>query len=169
MCIYRLSESSYTEQVTKSKALQDPSRYAHFQKEGLKLLKSISTNSTELQGILGQEYARIVALLQGRNPLANASAAVASGSNRRAAPPNTSAASLARTPQASRGPQSARVSAAPMPTPSTITSAAPGTSLSHAQMQGTSGTIASTSSLQAGPPAKRRRTTYDEKEVIDLT
>ncbi|RDX51144.1 hypothetical protein OH76DRAFT_1401917 [Lentinus brumalis] len=156
--------------VTKSKVLLEPSRYAHHQSEGLKLLRSLSTNSSELQGILGSQYARIVALLQGHTPPANASAAAASGSNTNRAIASSTGVARPLAPNGSA--RALAVAPTPLtPHPGTIPLVA-GASRPHVQAsQGTqamSGAGASSSTDQ-GPPAKRRKTAYDAGEVIDLT
>ncbi|RPD82293.1 hypothetical protein L226DRAFT_497438 [Lentinus tigrinus ALCF2SS1-7] len=156
--------------VTKSRVLLDPIRYSENQKEGLKLLKSISTDNAELQIILGQEFARIDALLQGRTPPASASTAVASGSNANCA--GTAGISRAPPPNGAGrpGPDVTRTGrTAVAPTSLTQLPAVPsvaGTLRSHAQMaQGTSGKVASSfvESQAQGPPAKRRKTTSTRK------
>ncbi|KAH9897752.1 hypothetical protein C8Q73DRAFT_370472 [Cubamyces lactineus] len=69
--------------VTKKPVLVAPARWAHNQKEGKRLLASISPNAGELKAVLGADYLKITALLDGQAVPANANLdTAASGSKR---------------------------------------------------------------------------------------
>ena len=64
-------------QVQKAQWFVDSARWIQHQKAGLQLLNSITTDSEQLQKVLGEDSARIIALVEGRAPLAEASASSA--------------------------------------------------------------------------------------------
>ncbi|KAJ8455552.1 hypothetical protein ONZ51_g12411 [Trametes cubensis] len=69
--------------VKKNQILVAPARWTHNQKEGKRLLASISSNVDELKAVLGADYLRITALLDGLTVPASASTDAAAGSSRR--------------------------------------------------------------------------------------
>ncbi|KAI1793099.1 hypothetical protein LXA43DRAFT_1002796 [Ganoderma leucocontextum] len=155
--------------VTKLPAIVAPARWVEHQKQGLDMLKSISADPAEIQAILGPKHAEVSALLQGRGPVGA-----------------TKSATFSNVPS---GALSAAV--APQPFDSLNVAAAVAASSNQSKKLSTAGTIhgnwqqqsaqaqgertsslaalPASSRLDTGPPAKRRKTTYDEKDVIDLT
>ncbi|OJT10004.1 hypothetical protein TRAPUB_13493 [Trametes pubescens] len=162
--------------VTKTKAMVGPAKWAHGQAEGKKLLRSISANQHELQAVLGPDYARIVAGLEGRSMglaanIANvaATAPVASGSSTMPA--------MQPVPQGVLHTTGATPAAAAVA--ATAVSSHP-TSMPNAAPMGVAATHVSSVLSTSAPSSKRvddaehaqrkrRKRTYDEQDVIDLT
>ncbi|KAI0720055.1 hypothetical protein C8T65DRAFT_736222 [Cerioporus squamosus] len=113
--------------VTKGNAIYEPTRWRAAQLQGLKMFESITSDTGEMQAILGDDYLRVASAL----------------GVKASAPP------LAAAPPA----------------------AVNGSTPAARQDIGTHGASTSTSktSTDGAPPPKRRKTVYDEKEVIDLT
>ncbi|PIL31359.1 hypothetical protein GSI_06058 [Ganoderma sinense ZZ0214-1] len=146
--------------VTKLPAIVAPARWIEHQRQGFDLLKSISADPAEIQAILGQKHAEISGLLQGRGPVevARPDGGAAIPSSGFVAP-------------ADLHPFSARhVSAVTTETSNRFEQiSAADTSHGNRERGAQSGRESTTSRLDTSRPAKRRRTTYDEKDVIDLT
>ncbi|PIL31358.1 hypothetical protein GSI_06057 [Ganoderma sinense ZZ0214-1] len=165
--------------VTKAKELVAPARWVEHQKKGLDMLKSISADPAVVKTVLGDDHAKISALLLGRpfvnapvpagpsvaatadaNPVHAAAAQLLAGpSHAGAAVASTSAMAAASAANANKRPYSA---------------AAPGVAQLY-PANSVPGGIPASASATVGPsnvaarPAKRRKTTYDEKDIIDLT
>ncbi|KAI1793098.1 hypothetical protein LXA43DRAFT_1127543, partial [Ganoderma leucocontextum] len=165
--------------VTKSKDLIGPTRWVEHQKKGLDMLKSISADPAVVKTVLGPDHAKISALLLGR-PFTNTPAP--------AGPSNATMAGAipaqAAAPQPLAGPSGAGAHSSPLGAATTAAavlnankrphSSAPGVAESHPTTSASGSIPASTSatagsSNAAAPLAKRRKTAYDEKDVIDLT
>ncbi|KAI9060522.1 hypothetical protein FKP32DRAFT_1595275 [Trametes sanguinea] len=157
-------------QVKKSQVIVGPARWNHNQKEGYKLLSSISTNVGELQKVLGAECAKIFAAFGIKNPntvasgpSASKSAPVANVGNAR---PAQAATARPAAPAATNAP--AATSSNPPQNPATQRpiSTAPGPA-AHAVPTATATRSPAPATEQ--PPTKRRKLDYNAQDVIDLT
>ena len=126
------------------------------------MLKSISADPAEIQAILGSQHAQISALLQGRGP---------DGAAKSISVPSSGLADTV-VPQAvgdHNTVAAAAASSSHSKQPSTHdTVRKTGKQKSQTRDKGTAST-AMLSTSDNGPPAKRRRMAYGEKDVIDLT
>ncbi|KAL1951365.1 hypothetical protein VTO73DRAFT_514 [Trametes versicolor] len=164
--------------VTKTKAIVGPAKWAHGQAQGKKLLRSISAKEHELKAVLGPDYARIVAGLEGRSMGLGANVA-----NAAATAPVASGSSTASATQPA--PQGASRTTGATPAAATIGATAtfghPGpASMPNAVPTGVAATHTPSVSSAAAPSSKRvddaehaqrkrRKMVYDEQDVIDLT
>ncbi|PIL31379.1 hypothetical protein GSI_06079 [Ganoderma sinense ZZ0214-1] len=171
--------------VTKAKNLINPARWMKHQKNGLRMLKSISEDPAVVKTVLGTDHANISELLLGRSstnataPAGRSNATVASANA-----PRVAAASLPGRPRAGvhwPGALGMQAAAAPPPVKLNANNKRP-----HSSVQGvaqphpassvpaaipastTTNAVAGSSNVPA-PPAKRRKTAYNNKDVIDLT
>ena len=168
--------------MTKAKALIGPARWVEHQKKGLGMLKSISADPAVVKVVLGDDHAKISALLLG-HPVANAPA--------QAGPSNATAASAdagrAAVVQPLAGPSRAVTHGAALGAARTAAAmvlnaskrpytSGPGAARPHPANSAprgipapTNATAGPSNAASAAPPAKRRKTVYSEKDVIDLT
>lgn len=111
--------------MTKTKAIVGPAKWTHAQAEGKKLLRSISTHASELQTILGPDYPRIVAGLEGRSVATSTAttAPVAGASSSTTAPRAAASSSTTATPvvqSSSSAVRPTQAAAAPAPRPQPV-------------------------------------------------
>lgn len=132
-------------QVRKDRRIADALQWSQVRLAGLQLVKAISDDEAELRAVLKEDYPLILASLQEHVPPANTASAV----------PHAHNVHVAQTVNA------------PAMLPPVYMFCEPRSqgmpSGSGAQRGARRGDAI------AGPPAKRRKTTYDEKDVIDLS
>lgn len=156
-----------------------PAKWAHSQAQGKKFLRSISAKESELQAVLGPDYARIVAGLEGRSMgsganVANvaATAPVASGSS--TTPTTQPAAPQGASRTTTATPAAATVGATATfghPGPASMSNTVP-TSMAATHVPSVSSAAAPSSKRVDDvehAQRKRRKMMYDEQDVIDLT
>lgn len=154
-------------QVTKAKALVEPAKWACVQAEGKKLLDSMSADPTELQAILGPDYVKIIAAIDGRAVTATTTGSSAEHHARTNAPPVPA-------PRASgSGSRPAPVPAQPLPftprQPGAVPAAVPHVKAVDAAVSGVSSSKRPADDDMPHAQSKRRKVAYNEQGVIDLT
>ncbi|KAH9917890.1 uncharacterized protein BXZ73DRAFT_105410 [Epithele typhae] len=129
-------------QVTKKALLAQHEWWKTKQQEIVKLLALINADSSQLEAILGDDHARITALMRGEPPASGASKTKSTSSAAGSQTPALGAATSAST----NGP------------PAVATMVSGKTSL-----------VRTAPPTRASPPAKRKKAAYDPADVIDLT